>query len=94
MICQNQSIDESSAPLAKDLRLLIREKIKSVSAEKPRFSSMRGNFNHSFFTTLGTPTNVSISFFIYINSRIDFTTTESYTNKRSISLFLFLLPLH
>ena len=29
MICQNQSIDESSAPLAKDLRILIREKIKS-----------------------------------------------------------------
>ena len=28
MICQNQSIDESSAPLAKDLRILIRSKIK------------------------------------------------------------------
>ena len=28
MVCQNQSIDESSAPLAKDLRILIREKIK------------------------------------------------------------------
>ena len=28
MVCQNQSIDESIAPLAKDLRILIREKIK------------------------------------------------------------------
>ena len=27
MICQNQSIDESDAELAKDLRILIREKI-------------------------------------------------------------------
>tara|TARA_B100000959_G_C14510153_1_gene431000 strand:- start:73 stop:480 length:408 start_codon:yes stop_codon:yes gene_type:complete len=27
MICQNQSIDESNAPLAKDLRILIRNKI-------------------------------------------------------------------
>ena len=27
MICQNQSIDESNAPLAKDLRVLIRSKI-------------------------------------------------------------------
>ena len=27
MVCQNQSIDESSAPLAKDLRILIRNKI-------------------------------------------------------------------
>ena len=28
MVCQNQSIDESSAPLAKDLRILIRNQIK------------------------------------------------------------------
>ena len=28
MVCQNQSIDESNAPLAKDLRILIRNKIK------------------------------------------------------------------
>ena len=28
MVCQNQSIDESNAPLAKDLRILIRKKIK------------------------------------------------------------------
>ena len=28
MICQNQSIDESGAPLAKDLRILIRDQIK------------------------------------------------------------------
>ena len=27
MVCQNQSIDESNAPLARDLRILIREKI-------------------------------------------------------------------
>ena len=31
MICQNQSIDESNAPLAKDLRILIRNKIKEGS---------------------------------------------------------------
>ena len=28
MVCQNQSIDDSNAPLAKDLRVLIRNKIK------------------------------------------------------------------
>ena len=28
MVCQNQSIDESNATLAKDLRVVIREKIK------------------------------------------------------------------
>ena len=28
MVCQNQSIDESNAPLARDLRILIRNKIQ------------------------------------------------------------------
>ena len=34
MICQNQSIDESNAPLAKDLRILIRNKIKEGDSDK------------------------------------------------------------
>ncbi len=29
LVCQNQSIDESNAPLAKDLRILIRNQIKN-----------------------------------------------------------------
>ena len=34
MVCQNQSIDESNAPLAKDLRILIRDKIKEGKNNK------------------------------------------------------------
>ena len=34
MICQNQSIDESNAPLAKDLRILIRSKITEGNSDK------------------------------------------------------------
>ena len=34
MVCQNQSIDESNAPLAKDLRILIRNKIKEGKNDK------------------------------------------------------------
>ena len=34
MVCQNQSIDESNAPLAKDLRILIRKKIKEGSSDE------------------------------------------------------------
>ena len=34
MVCQNQSIDESNAPLAKDLRILIRNKIKDGKNDK------------------------------------------------------------
>ena len=33
MVCQNQSIDESNAPLAKDLRILIRDKIKEGNTD-------------------------------------------------------------
>jgi cytochrome c-type biogenesis protein CcmH len=34
MVCQNQSIDESNSPLAKDLRLLIRNKLKEGQNDK------------------------------------------------------------
>tara|TARA_B100000686_G_C16545967_1_gene839905 strand:+ start:71 stop:484 length:414 start_codon:yes stop_codon:yes gene_type:complete len=34
MVCQNQSIDESDAPLAKDLRILIRNQIKDGNNDK------------------------------------------------------------
>jgi cytochrome c-type biogenesis protein CcmH len=34
MVCQNQSIDESNAPLARDLRILIRNQIKEGKTEK------------------------------------------------------------
>jgi cytochrome c-type biogenesis protein CcmH len=33
LVCQNQSIDESAAPLAKDLRILIRKKVKEGHTE-------------------------------------------------------------
>ena len=34
MVCQNQSIDESNAPLARDLRILIRNQIQEKKTEK------------------------------------------------------------
>jgi cytochrome c-type biogenesis protein CcmH len=33
MVCQNQSIDDSDAPLAKDLRLLVRERLKEGDSD-------------------------------------------------------------
>lgn len=33
LVCQNQSIDDSDAPLAKDLRLLVRERLKSGDSD-------------------------------------------------------------
>ena len=34
MVCQNQSIDESNAPLARDLRILIRNQIQKGKTEE------------------------------------------------------------
>jgi cytochrome c-type biogenesis protein CcmH len=34
MVCQNQSIDDSEAPLAKDLRLLVRERLTNGDTDK------------------------------------------------------------
>ena len=33
LVCQNQSIDDSSAPLARDLRLLVRDRLKAGSSD-------------------------------------------------------------
>src|SRR4051795_7007971 len=33
MVCQNQSIDDSNAPLARDLRLLVRERLKAGDSD-------------------------------------------------------------
>jgi cytochrome c-type biogenesis protein CcmH len=33
MVCQNESIDESNAPLARDLRLLVRERIQNGESD-------------------------------------------------------------
>jgi cytochrome c-type biogenesis protein CcmH len=34
MVCQNQSIDDSEAPLARDLRLLVRERLSAGDSDK------------------------------------------------------------
>lgn len=34
MVCQNQSIDDSDAPLAKDLRLLVRERLQQGDSDR------------------------------------------------------------
>ena len=34
LVCQNQSIDDSDAPLARDLRLLVRERLKAGDSDE------------------------------------------------------------
>ena len=44
MICQNQSIDESNAPLAKDLRILIRNKIKDGKKDEEIYKFLTARY--------------------------------------------------
>ena len=57
MICQNQSIDESNAPLAKDLRILIRNKIKEGSNDKEIYIFLTDRYGD--FILLKPPLNLS-----------------------------------
>ena len=44
MICQNQSIDESNAPLAKDLRTLIRIKVKEGKKDREIYNFLTDRY--------------------------------------------------
>jgi cytochrome c-type biogenesis protein CcmH len=44
LVCQNQSIDDSNAPLAKDLRVLVREQIKAGRSDGEVMSYIVGRY--------------------------------------------------
>ena len=52
MVCQNQSIDESNAPLAKDIRILIRKQIKEGKNDNEIYKFLR-NLDISNLTEVG-----------------------------------------
>ena len=74
LVCQNQSIDDSNAPLARDLRLLVRERLKAgdtdrqvvdfVVARYGEFVLLRPRFAfHTLILWLGPPLVFFISIF-------------------------------
>ena len=67
MICQNQSIDESNAPLAKDLRILIRNKIKDGDKDEEIYKFLTDRYGD--FILLKPPlklTTLALWFFPFI----------------------------
>ena len=44
MVCQNQSIDDSDAPLARDLRLLVRERLKAGDSDAQVFDFLTARY--------------------------------------------------
>ena len=57
MVCQNQSIDESNAPLAKDLRILIRDKIKEGNNDEEIYKFLTDRYGD--FILLKPPLKLS-----------------------------------
>ena len=60
LICQNQSIDESSALLAKDLRILIRKKIKQGNSDEEIYDFLTERYGD--FILLNPPFKISTLF--------------------------------
>jgi cytochrome c-type biogenesis protein CcmH len=68
MVCQNQSIDDSDAPLARDLRLLVRERLKAgdsdaqvldfLSARYGQFVLLKPRFGWDTALLWGAPAGV------------------------------------
>ena len=57
LVCQNQSIDESSAPLAKDLRILIRNKVENGNTDKEIYNFLTERYGD--FILLKPPFKIS-----------------------------------
>ena len=57
LVCQNQSIDESSAPLAQDLRIIIRTKIKEGWTNKEIYKFLTDRYGD--FILLKPPFKIS-----------------------------------
>jgi cytochrome c-type biogenesis protein CcmH len=55
MVCQNQSIDDSDAPLARDLRLLVRERLKAGDSDKQVMDFLTTRYGD--FVLLNPPIN-------------------------------------
>src|SRR5262245_50629776 len=55
MVCQNQSIDDSDAPLARDLRLLVRERLKAGDSDKQVMDFLTTRYGD--FVLLNPPMN-------------------------------------
>ncbi len=60
LVCQNQSIDESSALLAKDLRILIRKKVKQGNSDDEIYDFLIERYGD--FILLNPPFKISTLF--------------------------------
>ena len=83
MICQNQSIDESNAPLAKDLRILIRNKIKEGSNDKEVYTFLSDRYGDFILLKPSFKLNTLVLWFLPLIFFIFGILTVFFHNKKS-----------
>jgi|TARA_B110000438_G_scaffold303082_2_gene363039 cytochrome c-type biogenesis protein CcmH len=64
MICQNQSIDESNAPLAKDLRVLVRKKIIDGKSDKEIYQFLTDRYGDFILLKPALKSNTMVLWFL------------------------------
>ena len=64
LVCQNQSIDDSDATLAKDLRILVRSKVKEGKTKKEIYNFLSARYGD--FILLNPPLNKSTYFLWFL----------------------------
>ena len=79
LVCQNQSIDDSNAPLARDLRVLVRERLQAGDSDKAvidfvvdkygEFVLLRPRFAlHTLVLWLSAPVLLILAIFVMIRA--------------------------
>jgi cytochrome c-type biogenesis protein CcmH len=64
LVCQNQSIDESSSQIAKDLRILIKEKIETGSTDKEIYEYLSERYGDYILLNPPLKTNTILLWFL------------------------------
>ena len=64
LVCQNQSIDESNSDLAKDLKTLIKDKLKDGISEEEIYSFLRDRYGDSILLKPPLKTNTILLWFL------------------------------
>ena len=64
LVCQNQSIDESNSDLAKDLKILIKDKLKDGISEEEIYSFLRDRYGDSILLKPPLKTNTILLWFL------------------------------
>ena len=93
MVCQNQSIDDSDAPLARDLRILVRDRLKAgdddrqvldfLTARYGDFVLLKPRFSWETAALWGTPTALllfgGLGLFLFLRRRAPAAATSGLT---------------